>query len=308
MDDVTAIVLNWRTPGDALRARDALVADGLPAGRVLLVDNGSADGSAERFARDAPGSPLLALADNVGFARANNAGACRLPATRAYLFVNSDAFVHRPGSVAALVRALSRAGVGTAVPRLRNPDLSLQANVVPMSAPLPELVRASGLSRLVPDRWQPSAGTYWSHDRSRPIQSAIGAVIAVRAEAWQASGGFDERMFMYAEDHDLFRRLAKLGWTAWFASDAEFVHLGAASSRQRWDDAQRAERVARAEATMLTGHLPTRSAAITIGVMAAGAAGRAVASRLLGRPQASAVQRSWMRGYVRGLRDASARR
>jgi N-acetylglucosaminyl-diphospho-decaprenol L-rhamnosyltransferase len=306
MDDVTAIVLNWRTPADALRARDALVADGLPAGRVLLVDNGSADGSAERLAREAPGSPLLALPDNVGFARANNAGAARLPAAHAYLFVNADAFVHRPGSVAALVQALSRPGVGVAVPRLRNPDLTLQPSVVPRSSPLTELVRASGLSRWVPDRWQPSLGTFWSHNHSRPVQSAIGAVLAAASEAFEACGGFDERLFMYGEDHDLFHRLAARGWTVWFSADAEFIHLGGASSVQRWHEAERAERVARAEAAMLARHLSAGRARVTIGLMILGAAGRMVVHRLLGRAPASAVQRGWLRGYVRGLRDAAA--
>jgi hypothetical protein len=307
MRDLTAVIVNWRTPEHALRAREALVADGVSAERIVMVDNASGDGSAERFAGEAGESPLLALADGVGFAAANNAGARRVPASRAYLFVNGDAFVHRPGSVAALRTALDRPGVGIAVPRLRNPDLTLQPNVVPQSAPLAELVRASGLSRWVPDRRQPSLGTHWSHDRSRPIQSAIGAVLAVRAEAWEACGGFDERIYMYAEDHDLFRRLAARGWTAWFAGEAEFVHLGGASSGQRWDEAERAERVADAEATMLTRHLSPGRARITIGLMALGAGGRALARGVLGHADAGAVQRGWMRGYVRVLRGASSR-
>jgi hypothetical protein len=303
MDAVSAIILNWRTADHALRARDALVADGLAPERVLLVDNDSGDGSLEAFARHASGSPVLALDDNVGFARANNAGARALPASRAFLFVNSDAFVHRPGSVGALVAAVTCPGVGIAAPRLRNPDLTLQPNVVPLSAPVSELVRASGLSRWVPDRWQPSLGTRWSHDRSRPIQSAIGAVLAVRAEAWAQAGGFDERIFMYGEDHDLFRRLRGLGWRAWFAGDAEFLHLGGASSRQRWGDAQRAERVARAEAGMIAEHFPPGRARLTIGLMALGVGARAAARRALGQREASAAQLGWWRGYVAVLRE-----
>jgi N-acetylglucosaminyl-diphospho-decaprenol L-rhamnosyltransferase len=303
MEGVSAIILNWRTPEYALRARDALVADGLAPERILLVDNDSGDGSLDVFAQRAAGSPVLALDDNIGFARANNSGAQAMSASRAYLFVNSDAFVHRPGSTGALVAAVTRPEVGIAVPRLRNPDLSLQPNVVPLSAPLPELVRASGLSRWVPDRWQPSLGTHWTHDRSRRIQSAIGPVIAVRAEAWEASGGFDERIFMYGEDHDLFRRIRALGWSAWFAGDAEFIHLGGASSEQRWDDAQRAERVARAEAGMLAEHFAPGRARLTIGLMALGVGARAAAYRALGRREASAAQLGWWRGYVAVLRE-----
>src|SRR6202007_694727 len=106
--------------------------------------------------------------------------------------------------------------VGIAVPRLLNEDLTLQPNVMPLSRPLPELVRASGLSGLVPNRFQPSLGTHWDHARSREIQPAIGPVLLVRAEAWHKLGGFDEQRFMYAEDLDLFWRAARLGWRSRF--------------------------------------------------------------------------------------------
>jgi N-acetylglucosaminyl-diphospho-decaprenol L-rhamnosyltransferase len=300
---VSAVILNWRTPQLTLRARDALIDDGLAAERVLLVDNASGDDSVARFAAEAAGSPVLALGENVGFARANNAGAARLPASAALLFVNSDAFVHRPGSVAALVAAVRAPGTGIAVPRLRNADLSLQPNVVPRSAPLAELVRASGLSRLVPNRWQPSLGTHWDHGRSRSIQSAVGPVLAVDATAFAAVGGFDEQIFMYGEDHDLFRRLALAGYGARFVGEAEFIHLGGASSTQRWGDAQRAERVARAEASAIGRTVAPRTARLTIGLMATGVGARAIALRAAGRPEAAAVQAAWCRGYRAALRE-----
>jgi N-acetylglucosaminyl-diphospho-decaprenol L-rhamnosyltransferase len=307
MEGVSAIILNWRTPEYALRARDALVADGLAPERILLVDNDSGDGSLDAFAQGAVGSQVLSLDGNVGFARANNAGARALPATRAYLFVNSDAFVHRPGSTAALVEAVNRPLVGIAVPRLRNPDLTPQANVVPLSTPLPELVRASGLSRLVPNRWQPQLGTHWDHGCSRPIQSAIGAVLAVAPAAWDAVGGFDEEIFMYGEDHDLFRRLARAGWQARFVAEAEFIHLGGASSTQRWGQAQRAERVARAEASVLARNVSPGAARLTIGLMACGVGARSLVMRALGRREAAAAQAGSLRGYRAALRGVGGR-
>jgi len=188
--DLTAVVLNWRTPDLTVRAVRALLDDGVPAERVVVVDNGSDDGSAERFRTELPETRLLALEENVGFARGNNRAAAALPAG-AYLFVNSDAFVHAPGTVSRLAAAVARPGVGITVPRLLNEDGTLQPNVVPTSSPLPELVRASGLSRFVPNRLQPSLGTHWDHGRSRLVQAAIGAVILVGAEAWDALGGFD---------------------------------------------------------------------------------------------------------------------
>lgn len=296
--EITAVVLNWRTPDYTIRSVQSLIADGIPPARVVVVDNASGDDSAERFARALPDVGLLLLDENVGFARANNRAAASLPSSLGYLLVNADAFVHRPGSLARLVLALTQHDAGIAIPRLLNADLTLQPTVVPFARPLAELVRASGLSRLVPDRFQPSFGTHWSHDRSRPIEAATGAVLLVRADAWQALGGFDESIFMYTEDLDLFWRAARSGWRAWFVADAEFVHLGGSSAQQRWSNPERAERIARAEARMLRQHLGPARAVISLGAKAAGVGLRAIAHRALGHEDAAREQAAWFRGFV----------
>jgi GT2 family glycosyltransferase len=299
----TAVVLNWRTPDHTVRSVRALVADGVPPERVVVVDNASGDGSVERLRAELPGSRILALERNDGFARGNNAGARELPGD-AYLLVNSDAFVHRRGSVARLLEAVADPAVGLAVPRLRYEDLTLQPSVVPTSSPLPELVRASGLSRFVPNGLQPALGTHWDHGASRPVQAAIGPVIAARADAWEALGGLDERRFMYAEDIDLCWRARELGWEVRFVAEAEFVHLGGASTGRRWSSPERAERVARAEAAMIRGHLPRGRAAVTLALMAAGVGGRALVHRARGDRAAAETMAAWFRGYAAGARAA----
>jgi GT2 family glycosyltransferase len=296
--DLTAVILNWRTPDLTLRAARALTRDGVPGRRIVVVDNASGDDSVERLARELRDSTIVTLEENIGFARANNAGARALPSEHAYLFINSDAFVHSPRSVNRLVGAFADGRVGIAVPRLLNEDLSLQPTVVPLSTPLPELVRASGFSRFVPNRLQPRLGTHWDHAHSREVQAAIGPVLAVRATAWRELGGFEERSFMYAEDLDLFWRVARLGWRVRFVADAEFVHLGGVSAKERWPDPERAERVARAEAGMLREHLGPLRARFTIGLMAAGVAGRAAVHRVLGNRAAAETQWAWLRGYL----------
>ena len=157
---------------------------------------------------------VLPLGKNEGFGRANNRGAAIFPTARCYLLVNSDAFVHRPGSVGSLVGALERERVALAVPRLLNHDLSLQRTVVALPTPGVAFAQAVGLSRILANRAQPSWGTRWDHAKARPISSATGAVIAVRGCAWRTLGGFSERAHMFAEDHDLFWRARKLGWIA----------------------------------------------------------------------------------------------
>ena len=295
--ELTAVVLNWRTPDHTLSAVRALLDDDVPADRIVVLDNGSGDGSVERFRNELPGCRLMPVDQNLGYARANNLGAAFLPAD-AYLFVNSDAFVHKPGSVGRLLRALDDPAVGIAVPRLRNEDLTIQPSVVPISTPLPELVRASGLSRFVPNGLQPRLGTHWDHSESRPIQAAIGAALMVRGAVWQELRGFDERRFMYAEDVDLFRRAAERGWQARFVADAEFVHLGGASTDRSWSEPERAERIARGEAALIRDYLGPIRAHVTIGLMATGVGVRAVFHRIRGDRREADGQAAWLRGYL----------
>jgi N-acetylglucosaminyl-diphospho-decaprenol L-rhamnosyltransferase len=295
----TAVILNWRTAPLSIHAVKALLADGMPVERVVVVDNGSADGSVATVRQQIPGCRLVALTENDGFAAGNNRGARELPG-EAYLFVNSDAFLSTPGSVARLLAALEgRAAV--AVPRLLNEDGTLQPSVVPISSPLPALVRASGLSRFVPNRLQPSLGTHWDHGESRRIRAAVGAVVAVRADAWDVLGGFAEREFMYAEDLDLCWRAGELGYDVRFVAEAEFVHVGNATASRRWSGAARAEHVARAEAAMVHEHLPRARATITVAIMAAGVGARALVRAAQRRTLDASVLRGWFRGYRAGL-------
>jgi N-acetylglucosaminyl-diphospho-decaprenol L-rhamnosyltransferase len=210
--------------------------------------------------------------------------------------VNNDAFVRRPGSVSRLYEALSRPGVGIAVPRLVYEDLSLQPSVAPFTTPSVALVRASGMSRFVPNRWQPRWSTHWDHRSSREIEAAIAAVMMVSAEAWAALEGLHESSFMYAEDLDICWRARKLGYAAWFEADAEFVHVGSASS-SAWTGGEREERIGRAEAAMIRRQLTPWRAATALGFMRAGVAARAFCFGLIGRSAEAAACRGFFRGY-----------
>jgi GT2 family glycosyltransferase len=294
--DLTAVVLDWNLPDHTLRCVQALVADGVAPGRIVVVENGPTEENWSHIVAELSSSVLVRVEPNVGFAAANNIGARVLPA-RAYLLVNNDAFVHAPGSVGRMLTALDRERVGIVVPRLLNEDLSLQPTVSPFTTPLPALVRASGLSRFVPDRWKPTLTTHWDHGSSCAVDQAIGAVMLVHGDLWQVLGGLRETSFMYAEDLDLCWRAARLGWSTWFEATADFVHLGGTSSSARWSGRERAAQISRAEAAMIRDHLSPARAAATLGFMRLGVAGRLSYYRLAGNAPAAAE----FRGALEGL-------
>jgi GT2 family glycosyltransferase len=298
MDTLTAVIASYETPDYTIRSVEALTGDGVPPERIVVVENGSTDDSYERFRAELPDVQLVRLEENVGFAQASNFGARHLPGD-SYLFVNSDAFVHRPGSVARLLDALEDRKIGIVAPRLLNEDLSLQPKVAPLNSPGVALVRASGLSRFVPNRWQPSWSTHWDHSHSREIEAASGVVFLVRGETWQELGGFEEGHLMYTEDLDLCWRARKHGWKVWFEAEAEFVHIGAGATAKHWDSPKRAELIGRAEAAMIRRHLGRARGGLTLGFIAAGLAGRLAYYSAVRNREAVATLRGSLRGYLR---------
>lgn len=297
LDALTTVVLNWNQPDLTVRSVRCLIEDGIAPARVVVVDNASTDDSWDRFRDELAMCTLLRIGENVGFARGNNIGARQLPGA-AYLFVNSDAFLHRSGSAATLVRELEgRPDVGVAVPRLLNEDLSLQPSVSPAPRPSAALVRSSGLSRLVPNDLQPRWSTHWDHGCSRDVEFAVGAVMLVRGTAWNEIGGFPEGSFMYAEDLALCLEAGRRGWVVRFCSEAEFVHHGGGSTSTRWSDEGRAERVGHANAALVREYLSPRNAGLTLAFMRGGFALRVALWTLVRRRAAAAEQRGYLRGY-----------
>lgn len=300
--ELTAIVLSWRSPHLAVRSVRSLLAEGVPAHRVIVVDN---DSTAETRAeiRDALDVRLLSLEENTGFARANNEAASLLTGS-AYLFVNNDAFVHRSGSVRALVDVLADARVGVVVPRLLNEDLSTQPSVAPFFSAGVALAHLTGVAPLLPDRMRADWGGRWSHREERRIQAATGAVMLVRHATWEVLGGFAERTFMYAEDRDLCWRAGRSGWEVHYTPRAQFVHLAGASARRRWTSRERAVAVGRAEAQLVDErHSPPVALAVR-GMVAAGFGWRALLWTLLGRRE----RRNEALGYAMGFAQRAAGR
>lgn len=295
---LTAVIVNYGTPELTLRAARALLADGLAPERLVVVDNGSLDDSHDRLTAELAGCLVHRLDENVGYARGANAGAAQLEGD-AYLFVNNDAFVHAPGSVERLCAHLDDPEVGLVAPKLLNEDLTLQRNVVPLSSPAVALVRASGLSRFVPNRFQPGWSTHWDHSSSRRISAADGAVVLVRGETWRQLGGYDVAEHMYAEDLDLCWRAGKAGWQLWFDPEAQFVHLGGGSTRNHWGDAERARRVGYAEASMISRHLGPVSGRLTLAFIALGIGARWLFYVATRNRAAATTYRGALDGYLR---------
>ena len=298
---LAAVVVNYRGTALTERCVDALLEDGVPPERVVVVDNGSGDDGVQVLRERFPRCTVVALPENVGYSRSANAGAAALPG-EAYLVCNNDAFA-RNGGIHALLAALAADDArGIVVPRVLNEDLTLPPTVRPVDTPGVALVRASGLSRFVPNRWQPRWSTYWDHATSAEIVAADGPVVLVRRQAWEQLGGYNPRIRMFAEDSDLCWRARKLGWSIWFEADAQFVHLGNATNRYDWTDPGRAHLIGSSEAALLREQLGRVGAWLSIGFTALGLASRWLVFRLRRNRRACATLGAALGGYLTGWR------
>ena len=191
---------------------------------VIVVDNGSTDGTAAHLRAAHPGVELVSLAENRGFAAAVNAGTARTDAEYVAL-LNNDMELD-PGWLEALVAALDadlRAGSAASKLRmLREPTILDGAG---------DLVTWYGAT------WrrghgEPDRGQY---DEPGVVASPCAGAALYRRRALEEVGGFDERFFAYLEDADWGLRAQLAGWHCVWVPGAVAYHLGGATIRRMGD-------------------------------------------------------------------------
>ena len=232
MSRMAVAIINWNTR-DLLRSCLTTCVAERPD-ELVVVDNGSYDGSIDMVRREFPGVRLKVLPSNPGYGAASNIAfrLCRAPYV---LLLNSDTEV-RPGALAALTQALDeRPHTGVIGPKLENPDGSLQRSVFPFPSPYISFLKRQPLSGLV-TRLPGLREQYplnFRHDRERRVPWVLGAAHAIRRDAFEAVGGVDESYVMYYEEVDLCYRMLRAGWDTRFVPCATVMHVGGAATRQR---------------------------------------------------------------------------
>jgi GT2 family glycosyltransferase len=224
MTAVVSIVLNWNRRTLTLECLAALAGSRVRediSHRILVVDNGSTDGSVEAIRATFPEVEVVALPQNVGYARGTNAGVRRALERGAdwTLLVNNDAEV-TPDTLAVLLEAAEAHGAGMVVPTIVTFDTP--ERVWPAAGHRRRLTLAAFDSTAAP----PGAAPY-------DVDWVAACVVLVRAELWRDVGLFDERYLFYYEDHDLCLRAKRRGWRLLHVPAARARHHVAASTGVR---------------------------------------------------------------------------
>jgi len=196
---------------------------------TILVDHGSTDGTVERVREGFPDVRVVEQ-ENRGLGAGLNAGMRAVPA-RYHLLINSDAWLVGEALERLVAFADAHEDAAVVAPRLRNPDGTLQRSV----RGFPTLWRLATeyffLRKLAPRSHALNAyyAGDFDHGSSRPVEWVMGSCFLVRRAAVDEVGMFDEDFFLFSEETDWLYRFHRAGWTVWFTSDAEAVHVGGAT-------------------------------------------------------------------------------
>ncbi len=189
--------------------------------KVIMVDNGSTDGSISLVQRDFPEVEVIALPDNTGFANAVNVG---IKATQAeYVFLLNNDTICEEGVIAALVGALDK----------KPAVFSVQAKMLQIKEP-----------HLIDDAGDYYCALGWAFAPSKDkdnskyskrinVTSACAGAAMYRRQVFEEIGYFDEEHFCYLEDVDVGYRARLYGYSNVMEPGAIVYHVGSASSGSR---------------------------------------------------------------------------
>lgn len=211
---IAVVVVNYNRKELLARCVDSVLGQIAPPSEVIVVDNGSTDGSADMVeARYGDRVKVLRLADNLGFAGGNNRG-IEVSAHSWIALINNDAAADPAWLLEMTWAAESMPGAGLVACRILRADRH-------------DLLDNAGVG-VWPDGM--SRGQWHFCRDAETVGNGVfipsGCAALIRRDAFEEAGGFDEGFFCYSEDTDLFLRIRLLGWACVMAERAYVYHEG----------------------------------------------------------------------------------
>ena len=235
------ITINYRTADLVIESLQALALqrDALGGGRVLIIDNASGDGSAEKISsavdlrRWKSWVSVIPMSKNGGFAFGNNVGFVQALSGSDYvdymMLLNPDSSA-RLGAIEKLVTFMNKhANVGIAGSRLENENGGIECSAHKFHSPISELLEGARLGIL--SRYLSSFEvTPPLRDKAHLCDWVSGSSMIIRRKVIEDIGMMDEGFFLYFEEVDFFQRAAKAGWETWYVPESTVMHIEGAST------------------------------------------------------------------------------
>lgn len=230
--DISVVIVNWNTRDLLMVCLNSLEEQkGNFRKEVIVVDNGSSDGSQAAVRKSFPQVQIIENNANLGFAKANNIG-MKASEGRYLCLVNSDVKV-LDGCLDQLVRYIDQdTSIGIIGPKILWPDMTLQDSCRKFPSLWNNVCDFLHLNRLFPksDIFSSEHMMFFDHMTIRNVEGLVGCFLMIRKEALEQAGLFDEQFFIYYEETDLCKRIRDKNWKIVFFPSARAIHYGRKSS------------------------------------------------------------------------------
>jgi GT2 family glycosyltransferase len=311
--DVAVVIVSYNTErllGECLQSLHEQRGD--LRQQVIIVDNGSSDGSVDMIRSRFADVELIESAENLGFARGVNLAASRANA-EFVLLLNPDTVVLDHAIERLVNFARSNPGRGLYGGRTVKRDGTLeQSSCWALPTVWSMTCFALGLTTLFRNStwFDPESIPGWHRDTVREVGIVTGCLLLVPRDVWSKLGGFDERYFMYGEDADLAFRARRIGFRPVICPEACIVHdVGKASATR----ADKLLLLFRGKATLLREHFSGWRKSLVLLELQAGVGLRTLLANLglrSNRPEADGWRKVWSerRDWIKGYSGDTRRR
>ncbi|MDI6775819.1 MAG: glycosyltransferase family 2 protein [Syntrophales bacterium] len=220
--DISIIIVNWNTK-DLLRNCLASICETVRdiTREIIVVDNGSGDGSVEMLREKFPRVHVIKNTENRGFGAANNQG-LRIMTGRYALLLNSDTILTENAVYELFSFMEAHPEAAMACGQLLHANGSKQNSIAAFPRLLTLLTNVTLLEYVWPKRF-PSKRYAWKEPLE--VDSGIGACLMVRKKAIDEVGMFDERYFFFFEETDWAYQMRSAGWKIFHVPSAFIYHL-----------------------------------------------------------------------------------
>ena len=220
--DLSIIIVNWNTKEFLLPCVKSVLEIGQGiSSELIVVDNGSWDGSGDEVKKTFPFIHLVENEKNLGFAKAVDQG-LQKASGKYVLLLNPDTRVKHGAIVQLLSFMDSHLETGVAGAQLLNSDGTKQNSIANFPSLATELLNKRVLRWLFPKRF-PGKERYYSEPIE--VDSVIGACMMVRREALDQVGFLDEDYFLFLEETDWCYRMKKAEWKIYHIPQVEVYHF-----------------------------------------------------------------------------------
>jgi len=217
MPRVAIIILNWNGLTDTLECLESLAHLDYPNYEVVVVDNGSTDGSVEAIQKHFPDVALIENDQNLGYAEGNNRGVeYALQAGIDYVFVlNNDTVLCQDILNRLVVVAEAHPRVGAVGPKIY---YNAQPRRIWFAGGVIDWQRGVTVNL---GAGEDDVGQF---EQVRSVDFLAGCALLIKREAWKDVGSFDSRFFMYWEEVDWCTRAQRAGYGLLFVPQAKMWH------------------------------------------------------------------------------------